>query len=418
MKFKLLFVFIVLSLFITFVNSELGYNNPKLPKLTEDYIKSEVNINNINTTLNGSYWTTSTSQGGLTGYKSGGYNINTTGSINANEVQFNTLNVTGGKFKNNLTLNEKGDFYLNDNRFTISHSGSPPSTTGNVYGNSVISTLDGNYSTGYNTYNYIVAKGLYSSAFAIYNFVTAQNNNTQALTGIYTSVNPQYSNQYTMGLYLLSSSTIAHNPNTDQIGLKINWRNAGADNSKRRWAIFNAGTNINASKIFLGKDNVKTYFGTGYDASISYDGTNMVFITNETGTGVAWFSKNISATGYLTRTSVYDKSKGSALSKIKDSSQLIDSKGKIKHDEFYGYTKTKVTDLSRPEIRKEIIIEDVIDNKTGKQIKKIIEINQTYYPYYKYEDGVNIVDEIELLRQGIYELKTELCLKDKTYGWC
>ena len=46
------------------------------------------------------------------------------------------------------------------------------------------------------------------------------------------------------------------------------------------------------------------------------------------------------------------------------------------------------------------------------------------YPYIK-EEGILLDAEVNLLRQAIYELKTEneiikseLCLKDNTYLWC
>ena len=48
------------------------------------------------------------------------------------------------------------------------------------------------------------------------------------------------------------------------------------------WGFYN---NDNDAHNFLGKDNVKTYFGTGVDASIYYDGTDLVINTAEVGSG-------------------------------------------------------------------------------------------------------------------------------------
>jgi hypothetical protein len=215
--------------------------------------------------------------------------------------------------------------------------------------------------------------------------------------------------------------------------------------------------------LFLNGDNDKILLGAGKDASISYDGTNMIFDSSEVGSGLAYFSNNVSATGYITRTETYDKSKGSALDLIKDSSELRDSKGNIKHEEFYGYVEQQVTDYSKPEIeyyQVEVpiyenitITEEVcnyekslfkssyekvcknetkvitqqrkiedgeecsykqIDNK--KEYEKVCEPNykevyqnitkeRIIYPHKKTEDGVNIVDEIELLRQALVEQK-------------
>lgn len=47
------------------------------------------------------------------------------------------------------------------------------------------------------------------------------------------------------------------------------------------WAFYNA----TASPNFLGLDNSKTYWGTGQDASIAYDGTNLVIDSQEVGSG-------------------------------------------------------------------------------------------------------------------------------------
>ena len=157
-------------------------------------------------------------------------------------------------------------------------------------------------------------------------------------------------------------------------------------------------------------DNQKAVFGTGNDASITYDGTNLVFNTQEGGSGIAYFSNNVSATGFITRTSVYDKSRGMALDLIKDSSELVDSKGDIKHEEFYGYTQFETTDFSKPvNVTKVREICDVIeDEKTFEQ--REVCFNETYYeieyPHKKLEDGVDLGKEINLLTQALVEIRT------------
>lgn len=55
-------------------NENVQFNNPVNQG-------SSLTINNINTSLNGSFWTTDSSQNSLTGTKSGSYNINTSGYI-------------------------------------------------------------------------------------------------------------------------------------------------------------------------------------------------------------------------------------------------------------------------------------------------------------------------------------------------
>ncbi|MBT3397389.1 hypothetical protein HOA55_00070 [archaeon] len=128
----------------------------------------------------------------------------------------------------------------------------------------------------------------------------------------------------------------------------------------------------------------------------------MIFNTSEVGSGLAWFSDNVSATGFMTRTQVYDKSKGKALDKIKDASDLKEGE-EIDHSEFYGHVEYEVTDFSRPE--EELVDEEVCGNK-GRPCE-IVEVLKTVYPHTKIEEGVDIVMEIELLRQAIYELKLE-----------
>jgi hypothetical protein len=208
--------------------------------------------------------------------------------------------------------------------------------------------------------------------------------------------------------------------------------------------------------ILIPNDNAELIFGTGRDASIYYDGTNLRVNPKKVGSGVVYVDGNVSAEGFVTRTSVYDKSKGSALDKIKDSGELVDVKGDIDHSKFYGYTPIEVTDFDKPEVR--LVESDTCGLKeaeTGIVDEKCVNdfVEETYYPNKKIVGGVNIVDEIELLRQGIVELKSiisvmqtslintinrvtgaetkitvlesenaliksELCSKDASYSWC
>lgn len=167
-----------------------------------------------------------------------------------------------------------------------------------------------------------------------------------------------------------------------------------------------------------------------------------------------WSDGNISASGYLTRTSVYDKSKGNALSFIQDSDYYLKLNGKINHTKFYGYSgETLVTDYSRPEIEEYIdeqcdkvvvgynnVIEEscsIIKSKivclnVSRQIQKTNEINckkvikeRIVYPYTISQEQVSLDKEIDVLRQAIYELKqennlikVELCKLNKNYSFC
>ena|SRR3989344_2122428 len=42
----------------------------------------------------------------------------------------------------------------------------------------------------------------------------------------------------------------------------------------------------------------------------------------------------------------------------------------------------------------------------------------TTQTYGTYEEGVNLEYEINVLRQAVYEMSQETCLKDNTYSWC
>ena len=159
------------------------------------------------------------------------------------------------------------------------------------------------------------------------------------------------------------------------------------------WAI----KDISGYDWTLQSDNQKIFFGAGQDASIYYDGSNMIFITNETGDGLAWFSRNVSAEGFLTRTSVFDKSKGSALDFILDADDYKKAKKpkEINHRKFYGYTTYPVTDFSKPET--EFYVETLSDGTE-------VTMNRTIYPHKKIEEAVNLNKEIDVLRQAVFEL--------------
>jgi len=137
---------------------------------------------------------------------------------------------------------------------------------------------------------------------------------------------------------------------------------------------------------------------------------------------------NVSAGGYITRTSIYDKSKGSALNYVKDAPEyLID--GKIDHTKFYGYTTWNTTeqDLSKPIVSKEDVEEcstqevqatnlfgvEQFDNEGNpimeeKEVCTTKEVETITYPDKQVKnEGVLLDQEIDVLRQSIYELKLE-----------
>jgi hypothetical protein len=176
-------------------------------------------------------------------------------------------------------------------------------------------------------------------------------------------------------------------------------------------------TNINliagtTGNIKIPRDNSKLYFGAGSDASIKYDGTNLVL---DSGSGVGYFSGNVSATGYITRTDVFDKSTGMALDLVHDASYYINEDNKIDHSKFeYSYVKYNTTDFSRPlVINKEREECDPMSLDDGEEyyevdnlVCEIISYNETTYPHKIVQSGVDLVKESSLLKQALYEIKT------------
>lgn len=127
-----------------------------------------------------------------------------------------------------------------------------------------------------------------------------------------------------------------------------------------------------------------------------------------------WARKNVSAAGYTTRTSVYDKSKGSALDYIKDASDYS-TNGEINHSKFYGFTQYTVPDKSRPVPALDTIEEcscvrmgESSDEEDSNIICLEFEcknntIETVEYPYTKTETGISLNAEIDVLRQAVYE---------------
>lgn len=155
---------------------------------------------------------------------------------------------------------------------------------------------------------------------------------------------------------------------------------SGATNN---WFLYNNGESNN----FMGNDNSKTYFGTGKDASIYYDATNLIFNTNNTGNGIAWFSNNISAQNLIDRSWYWDKSLGNSLDYVKDSDEISSDK------DLYNFEKAVylVTDFNN--------CWEVIDKKT----------NETYMECgTKEEVGRLVSATIGKHEQNIYDLKEEL----------
>lgn len=150
----------------------------------------------------------------------------------------------------------------------------------------------------------------------------------------------------------------------------------------------------------------------------------------------AYFEGNITSAGYITRTSNYDLSKGSALNFIQNA-DYYNTLGKVDDTKFFGYTTwvTKETDFSKPTTETYIeqectieVIESIEEGVENTEQEICIDVEKERIVYNSRIDienkGVSLDAEINLLRQSVYELKTEntamkssLCKLGETQ-WC
>lgn len=99
--------------------------------------------------------------------------------------------------------------------------------------------------------------------------------NTVQSLGMTQTAGTLFVNSYGEYIYVQGSS----GGTSTAYGLFIN----GVTAADTKWAIYNNGAS--GTNNFLGKDNVKTYFGTGFDALIYYSGSHLIIDPNGVGTG-------------------------------------------------------------------------------------------------------------------------------------
>lgn len=135
--------------------------------------------------------------------------------------------------------------------------------------------------------------------------------------------------------------------------------------------------------------------------------------TSETNESVSiWASGNISAVGFIDRTSIYDSKKGSVWDFIKDSSEYLNPDGTINHKSFYGYTDFgMVPDYQNPIIIEKEVCSDVFNEDTNLIENKCSMQSETIYNL-KHEGGVDLGQEIAVLREALYELKIAYCISN------
>jgi hypothetical protein len=132
-------------------------------------------------------------------------------------------------------------------------------------------------------------------------------------------------------------------------------------------------------------------------------------------------SGNISATGYITRTDVYDSVKeGNALTKIKDSTAYYDSKGDVNHSAFEYSKVVYDKQVKNGTINVVTLVEDckISTDKNGVTLigldekpietcstKEQVNVVDTFTTIK--EEGVSLDKEVALLKQAVYELKEQ-----------
>jgi len=182
-------------------------------------------------------------------------------------------------------------------------------------------------------------------------------------------------------------------------------------------------------------------FGEGQDAIIYYDGTNLVFDTNYTGgDGYAWFSNNVSASDFFTRTTVWNPLiHGNALDYIRSGQNYLTPAGDINHSSFspIEYIEYEVLDPSTCEQVLEyteycyVIADDEVPECYDTPQAILNPMESLTIPHYtevcgtKKEQAISMGGKTAKLEQAIYELneqvqemKAELCIHDPTYTWC
>jgi len=138
--------------------------------------------------------------------------------------------------------------------------------------------------------------------------------------GHYVEIDDFTATKLAMGLSInATDAAVINNPTLFQHGIYVNWAIDGTDTNNRRWAFYNATGNTDmatSGKIFLGSDGIPTYWGSEYDASISWNNTNSQLdissavninnalslasgsITDSSG-AISFGNENLSTTGHI-----------------------------------------------------------------------------------------------------------------------
>lgn len=342
-------------------NTFIGFEYPQPSVTNVTYANDSANLNG----QPGSYYLDDTdtvlSEATVDGYcNNNGYLTSYTETQNIEDVLINGDNAQGQNITN-LTKLEVGDTTINNNEIETT-------------GNSLKLIVDNAIDAGKATWDITTLK-IFGAEFPMLKPTTGYGGNLGLLDG---------------GLLISEADTGGNNVITVTLfnNLGTKFFNFVLDVPTGR-VDFGAGSKYTIDNDFhLWKDYKKMYFGAGTgingigDASIYYDGTNLVVETQEIGSGLLYVSNNVSATGYNTRTEVNTGS--NVLETALDGNEMLNADGSINHSAFGEcYNPIWVADKNRP-ITQEQCTEIKALNKT------ICE-NITTYPYKILQDEVDLV---------------------------
>lgn len=176
-----------------------------------------------------------------------------------------------------------GSNFLRGTYFKVASTGANSSIRGSSYdlvgegtimGLYIQTTTTGPLVTGID--GDIYASGAGTSGFAINYTVNAHADGVQDIRGVSLGMRYKSVGDTAYGTYIYDQVDTLNNPTEFQVGHYIIWSTAGTDVNNKRWALYNASTNTTAGKIFLGLDDTKTYWGTGFTTTAYDNGTDFL----------------------------------------------------------------------------------------------------------------------------------------------
>jgi hypothetical protein len=250
----------------------------------------------VNTAVNSDYGIDISLSGAKRGANA---TVTLTGDAQAGNGYYATMNTGGG------TANNTRVIVGSNNQITVDTNNS-----GEVivwgFGVNGDATVSGAGAAGFGVQGGTTISGSEATGIGVKGASQANNvANNQTVAGGYFTAKGDSIGDTAIGVAIDDDEATVDNPTGDFIGFLIDWSIGSSDSNYKKWTIYNSGsTNASGGKIFLGGDNLKTYWGTGNDgtpdynkdASICYDGTDLVVNPKELGSGDLKVSGKANAT--------------------------------------------------------------------------------------------------------------------------